>query len=181
MPTKEPTTTAHSTGDIPHKSFSSPDTQLVDSSTKMQPQRQQVYPCLHQPGIIPLDLQESQQLRTARNISKQCIPNACQQHSAVQPTQAMDNSDPAMFAAAPRHSNFPSGMQLTEQIQDQRSQQRGQPPQSKLIVCRKCRQEGHYRRECVNGSFCSICKKTGHQNRSHKRHVKNQEQSSYQI
>jgi len=194
--TKEPTKTARSPGDIPHKSFSSPDTQVVDSSTERQPQQQQVHPYLHRPGILPQDLQGSQQPMTSQNSSKQCIPNAFHQHSAVQPaqpvqhvqpTQARDNGDPAIFAAALRHNNFPPGMQNwrpkwiqyqhdQQGIQDQRRQMRRQTarnwqPRTIPEICLKCRREGHSRKDCVNSAFCTICKREGHQNRSHKKHM----------
>ena len=39
-------------------------------------------------------------------------------------------------------------------------------------ICRKCRQEGHYRIECQNEAFCTICAENGHQNRSHQKRLK---------
>ena len=87
----------------------------------------------------------------------------------------MDETVPAGM-----QSQAPINMQLQEQIQDQQRQhnQIGQhtsnswQPESIPLVCRKCRQEGHYRIDCVNRSFCTVCKRSGHQNRSHKRHMK---------
>ena len=39
-------------------------------------------------------------------------------------------------------------------------------------LCRKCKQEGHYRIECPNQAFCTICSEHGHQNRSHQKRLK---------
>ena len=93
------------------------------------------------------------------------------QPPAIEPTHLNFN----YLGQSPGHDHFPAGMQNQppEQYQYQQHQQAGEnwQPEIKPVICRKCRQEGHYRKECVNGSFCSICERSGHQNRSHKRYV----------
>ena len=63
-----------------------------------------------------------------------------------------------------------------ECIQDQTREMGQQKSINQLKICKKCQREGHSRKQCVNGAFCTICRKDGHQNRSHRKHMVKQAQ-----